>query len=127
MSYVVQCASAAIFSEPAFKTSLLYWRRYGKLLGPPRQVAKNGPFSYNPYEGFISANDQTHGARWSFGPKHKRSSIIARAPANVLAPSTNDLRSSQSFRKAHFGEAQNWKLHFRAGSSKIELLKKSMF
>ena len=59
---------------------------------PPR-VAKDGPFSYNPYEGFISANDETHGPRWSFGPKHKRSSIIPRAPADVLPPSTNNLRS----------------------------------
>ena len=29
----------------------------------------------------------------SFGPKHKRSSIIPRAPADVLPPSTNNLRS----------------------------------
>ena len=60
---------------------------------PPPQDAKDGPFSYNPHEGFISANDETHGPRWSFGPKHKRSSIIPRAPADVLPPSTNDLRS----------------------------------
>ena len=60
---------------------------------PPPQVAKGGPFSYNPYEGFISANDETHGPRWSFGPKHKRSSIIPRAPADDLPPGTNDLRS----------------------------------
>ena len=34
---------------------------------------------------------------------------------------------SQSFREAHFEKLDLWKLHFRAGSSKIELLKKSMF
>jgi len=32
-----------------------------------------------------------------------------------------------SFRKAHFEKLDFWKLYFRAGSSKIELLKKSIF
>ena len=34
---------------------------------------------------------------------------------------------AQSFREAHIEKLDLWKLYFRAGSSKIELLKKSMF
>ena len=34
---------------------LSFWRFRGRLLGPPPQVAKNGPFAKRPYNGFISA------------------------------------------------------------------------
>ena len=34
---------------------LAFWPFRGQLLGPPPQVAKNGPFSQRPYNGFISA------------------------------------------------------------------------
>ena len=34
---------------------LAFWLFRGQLLGPPSQVAKNGPFAQRPYNGFISA------------------------------------------------------------------------
>ena len=34
---------------------LSFWPFRGRLLGPPPQVAKNGPFAQRPYNGFISA------------------------------------------------------------------------
>ena len=34
---------------------LAFWPFRGQLLGPPPQVAKNGPFAQRPYNGFISA------------------------------------------------------------------------
>ena len=34
---------------------LSFWLFRGPLLGPPPQVAKNGPFAQRPYNGFISA------------------------------------------------------------------------
>ena len=34
---------------------LLFWPFRGRLLAPPPQVAKNGPFAQRPYHGFISA------------------------------------------------------------------------
>ena len=34
---------------------LSFWLFRGQLLGPPPQVAKNGPFASRPYNGFISA------------------------------------------------------------------------
>ena len=34
---------------------LLFWHFRGLLLGPPPQVAKNGPIAQRPYNGFISA------------------------------------------------------------------------
>ena len=34
---------------------LSFWLFRGRLLGPPPQVAKNGPFAQRPYNGFISA------------------------------------------------------------------------
>ena len=41
--------------------------------------------------------------------------------------STWSVVGTQSFREAHIEKLDLWKLYFRAGSSKIELLKKSMF
>ena len=35
--------------------SLAFWPFRGRLLGPPPQVAKNGPFAQRPYNGFIKA------------------------------------------------------------------------
>ena len=34
---------------------LAFWPFRGQLLGPPPQVAKNGPFAQRPYNGFVSA------------------------------------------------------------------------
>ena len=34
---------------------LAFWPFRGRLLGPPPQVTKNGPFAQRPYNGFISA------------------------------------------------------------------------
>ena len=34
---------------------LAFWPFRGQLLGPPPQIAKNGPFAQRPYNGFISA------------------------------------------------------------------------
>ena len=34
---------------------LAFWPFRGRILGPPPQVAKNGPFAQRPYNGFISA------------------------------------------------------------------------
>ena len=34
---------------------LAFWPFRGQLLGPPPQVAKNGPFAQRPYNGFSSA------------------------------------------------------------------------
>ena len=40
---------------PCGLSFLAFWPFRGQLLGPPPQVAKNGPFAQRPYNGFISA------------------------------------------------------------------------